>query len=137
MRTQNFFLTVLACLPALAFSGTNCEPVVDATLAEIKAGSTDWDERTESLVRAAAGAACVKAYSGVYADRSAVDDANQSDAGQPESTPPAVALETATVAPMEETTASVVEDDAGWWPKLKRNKNSASPRKKPYARKRD
>jgi hypothetical protein len=136
MRTQKLLVTLVACLPVLAIGATDCEPIVDATLAEIKAGSANWDERTEALVRAAAGAACVKAYSGIYADRSSGEDVYRNDVEKSAGLP-LVNAATPTTASVQEATATVAEDDSGWWPKLKRNKVSASPNKKPYERKRD
>jgi len=45
----------------------DCAEVVEATLAEIRAGITEaLSEDTEALIRSAAGSACVKANSGLY-----------------------------------------------------------------------
>ncbi|MFT7286206.1 MAG: hypothetical protein ACI87W_000310 [Halieaceae bacterium] len=44
-----------------------CDDVVQDTVAEMRAGASDWwNADIESLVRAAAGSACVKAVSGRY-----------------------------------------------------------------------
>lgn len=53
----------------------DCAGVVDATVAEMKAGAGDkWTEEAEQRVRAAAGAACIKSVSGRYSK--SADDRN-------------------------------------------------------------
>jgi hypothetical protein len=75
MRCAHYIALVsLMFLPLTAAAGP-CQDVVEDTVAEIRAGaSAPWTVDAESLVRAAAGSACVKAlserYSGSVADAS-------------------------------------------------------------------
>ncbi len=121
----------------------DCRSVVAATLAELKAAYPEWDDSMETLVRTAAGSACVKAST-----------ASATPAPLPEAVSGAQIEEQAVsadgmVAPMAaETTGAATEtreaaadsdDDGGWNPfkEIKFNKVSASPNKKPYERRRD
>lgn len=49
-----------------AYADNGCSSVVQATLAEMRAGASDWTPEQEQLVRTAAGSACIKALSGRY-----------------------------------------------------------------------
>ncbi len=66
---------------ALPVVASPCSEVVDDTVAEIRAGASSWwTDDAEGLVRAAAGAACVKARSGRYGATS-IQEATVSAAG--------------------------------------------------------
>ncbi|MBH03457.1 MAG: hypothetical protein CMP08_04955 [Xanthomonadales bacterium] len=61
---------VLASGVSLSVMAADCADVVDATAAEMKAGSTTWSDGRARIVRSAAGAACVKTASGRYGQAS-------------------------------------------------------------------
>ncbi len=141
-------LSVALSSPATA----DCRSVVAATLAELKAAYPEWDDNMETLVRTAAGSACVKA-STVEASTAAPAPA-PAPAAIPETqleeqavsasgavTPMAVETTTAAAetSASSETAASEADDDSDWNPfkDIKFNKVSASPNKKPYERRRD
>lgn len=120
---------MLACcvlavvVPAWASS---CNSVAQATLEEMRAGAGDqWNAEMAATVRAAAGAACVKALSGRYA--AASTDAAADDAGGRASTEG----KDAAVAPDG-------EESGGLWPFSGAGIRSitGSPAKKPYERRR-
>ncbi|WP_348761973.1 hypothetical protein [uncultured Salinisphaera sp.] len=68
MFTARLSLFLLASGFAVSAMAADCANVVDATTEEMKAGSTAWSDQDASLVRSAAGAACVKTASGRYAE---------------------------------------------------------------------
>ncbi len=119
MRKLTCPAIVLVALSSNSFANDACRPIVAATIAELKAGATQWGEREQAVARAAAGAACVKTMSGNYAGSSlaAARDAEADDSAEP---------------------AKEGKDDDGWWPfnSARRNDVSASPGQKPYERKR-
>jgi len=137
MRTLVLAASLVVALPAAAVE-PDCQPIVAATVAEMKAGATDWNAQTETLVRRAAGSACVKAFSGAYGDRS-------SAARAPGDGPAPVARTTADAKGAPTAKEQVAEGEAGdtgsgdagkTFLGFKRNDVSASPSKKPYQRKR-
>lgn len=70
---------VLVAAPVFSASAAArpCEAVASDTVAEMRAGaSSNWNAELEQLVRAAAGAACVKALSGRYGSDNAVAGAD-------------------------------------------------------------
>ena len=119
------FLTVT---PALANS---CADVVDDTIAELRAGTAQqWTDEVESLVRSAAGSACVKARSARYGALATPAEAD------------GTAGANATASGSSDNGASseeVVANDDGSWSigGLTFRGNNGSPAKKPYQRVRD
>ena len=115
---------------AVPIQATSCNGVVQATLDEMRAGAgQQWTTEMAATVRAAAGAACIKALSGRYAtasDDAAVDGAVDA-AGERASTDG----ERAAAAPDG-------EESGGLWPFNGAGVRSitGSPAKKPYERRR-
>lgn len=105
---------------AMATRAAPCGDIVQATLDEMRAGmGSRWTADTAAIVRAAAGAACVKTRSGRYAEMAA--DAVDTDRGE------------------ERADATPDSDEAGGlWPFSGAGVKSitGSPAKKPYERRR-
>lgn len=135
MRVLSFCAALLAAftLPAAA---DDCSDIVAATVAEVRAGEPDWDDRAEAIARRAAGAACVKATSAAtaMAEEPVVDSAAAATAAT--ATAAAVTEEQgpdASAIPEEE----VNDGKAGWkFLGFDVNKVDGSPGQKPYDRKR-
>jgi hypothetical protein len=112
-------------LANLAVAQDTCNEIVAATLADLEAGSANWTAEVESIARAAAGSACVKATAGSY--RSVPVQANNASAdesGDGED---------------REKEAAEDDDDDGLWPfngEAEINSITGSPAKKPYERRR-
>jgi hypothetical protein len=75
-------ITLGALLLSIAAPGyaADCSVITAATMAEIRAGEAEWDERAESLVRRAAGAACVKTMTEIEGAESAVPGVGEANA---------------------------------------------------------
>ena len=125
---------------------TDCRAIAAATVAELKAGYTNWDENAEHLARAAAGAACVKATTAAPS-RAAAASAPQADSQSLSSTVVrangVVEPESVASTPVAETSSAAETEaeeksDESWNPfsDIKFNKVSARPNRKPYERKR-
>jgi hypothetical protein len=124
------------CLPAVALAAEpDCQAIVAATVAEMKAGASDWDAESEALVRRSAGAACVKALSGSYG----ATPASTSDA-------PGAGVAPRAASSSQQPSASAGGGESaeqekggldGLFSGFKRNEISGSPNKKPYQRKRE
>lgn len=81
MRRIYSGLVMALGIVALPVVASPCSEVVDDTVAEIRAGASSWwTDDAEGLVRAAAGAACVKARSGRYG-ATTIDETSVSAAG--------------------------------------------------------
>jgi len=114
-------LLVVVSLPVAA---EDCSEIVAATVAEMRAGESAWDDRAEAIARRAAGAACVKTYS---TTAEIADD------------PVAEAAAAGIAEPVETAMAEEEIDDAnaGWkFLGFDVNKVEGSASQKPYARKR-
>ena len=132
-------------LPALA----DCQSIVERTVAELRAGYPDWDDRLETLARTAAGSACVKAAQ--PGNRAAATNAAAPAAATPGNkatmTSTAVAAASAESAAdsgaedgaSDESAEKGEEGEEGWTPfkDIKFNNVSARPGKKPYERRRE
>ncbi len=107
-------LVTLVSASAPAAYAAACEDIVAATIAEMHAGEADWNEQTESLVRRAAGSACVKAMTETAAAGSNLNGpAGTADEDEPD------------------------DDKAGWqFLGFDVNESTGSPSTKPYQRKR-
>lgn len=132
--TLVLLLSVLA-FPALA---DPCAEVTSDTIAEMRAGASGgWSDDVESLVRAAAGSACVKALSGRYSAGSAGMPADESVVMESTSVPDAAAAD---LAPGDSSVSAAAEegDDDTWsFGGLTFRSMSGSPGKKPYERQRE
>ncbi len=146
---------LVATLSSLSAGAADCRAVVANTLAELKAAYPEWDESMETLVRTAAGSACVKASAAaqpaaaasapqmqeqaVRADGEVVPMTPAPAAGVVSSTAVAASEGTAGTASPDAAEAKAEDGDSGWNPfkEIKFNKVSASPSKKPYERRRD
>ena len=139
-------LLLLSLSPlALAQSDLDCRAIATATVAELRAGYENWNDEAEQLARAAAGAACVKASTGIAvqpapaAARGLTSTAVR-PAGAVEETPVASTSDTSTeTAAVEEESVEEEKKEESWNPfaDLKFNKVSARPGKKPYERRRE
>ena len=119
--------------PAAAGAATSCSDIAAATVAELKAGAAEWTDSIESLVRSAAGSACVKAQSGAFTSEAAGEKA--ADEKIEEAVIREEQIAAANTAAAEETE----EDDgkAGWkFLGFEVNSVTGSPAEKPYERKR-
>lgn len=119
---------------ALPAAADDCSEIVAATVAELRAGETGWDDRAEAIARRAAGAACVKATA-------AATTATDGPAAQTDAAAAAAPAVAATQAQDPDATAVPEEeaDDgkAGWkFLGFDVNKVDGSPSQKPYDRKR-
>lgn len=134
----------LACTVLLAGSASvlasPCEQVVADTVAEMQAGATGgWNADAENLARAAAGSACVKAYSGRYGTG---DSAMSAGGAAPASHSEDVAANTQSAAAEAgagtDDTATEKEDEEGAFSLggLTFRNLSGSPSRKPYERSR-
>lgn len=138
----------------LSASAADCRAIVANTLAELKAAYPEWDESMETLVRTAAGSACVKAAAAqpapaasapqmqeqaVRADGDVVPMAPAPAASTVSSTTVAASEGSADASSSESAEAKADDGDSGWNPfkEIKFNKVSASPNKKPYERRRE
>ena len=115
-------VSLLLLLPttAMVFAQSNpCENVVADTVAELKAGGSQWwSDDVESLVRTSAGSACIKALSGRYGSSQPAESIEDNVSGQAGGD-----VSSAPVAP--------VEDEP-----LEFKPLSGSPTKKPFERRR-
>ncbi|MEO0435638.1 MAG: hypothetical protein AAF098_01880 [Pseudomonadota bacterium] len=68
MRVFRAFIVLLALGMAHAASADTCSDIVDANVAEMRAGSSEWSSDAEQLIRAASGSACVKLLSSRYGE---------------------------------------------------------------------
>lgn len=130
---------VMSTVLSPAMAADSCQDIVAATIAEMRAGESDWDARSEELARTAAGSACVKAMSAGQAKTAsgavpasvATGSAaviNSENAAQPG--PAETESET-------ETEELSEEGKAGWkFLGFEVNTVDGSPSKKPYERKR-
>jgi len=124
MRPITLMAALIAAFAAPAFA-QDCSSVTSATVAEIKAGEQQWDERAEALVRRAAGAACVKAKAEYAADMDAEPLAN-ANGDQSENAAEPLADD-----------ADAEDGKAGWkFLGFDVNEAQGSPGQKPYSRKR-
>ncbi|EED34621.1 hypothetical protein NOR51B_559 [Luminiphilus syltensis NOR5-1B] len=115
-------LSLVCCVSGNA-SEDPCQEIVNATLAEVRAGAdTAMSDDDAALVRLAAGSACVKAMSGRYAEVAAA---------------PEVVSETVTKDEPRPEAASDEEDDGSFEAGgITFRPLSGSPSKKPYERNR-
>jgi hypothetical protein len=133
-------LTVFAPLmfaASLSAAADNCSEIVAATVAEMRAGETVWDDRAEAIARRAAGAACVKASSLSSPPPAGTEEPVAAAAAAGSATATAAAAETA--GPDETNVPEEAVDDgkAGWkFLGFDVNKVDGSPSQKPYDRKR-
>ena len=136
MRVPSLFAALLVAI-ALPAAAEDCSDIVAATVAELRAGETAWDERAEAIARRAAGAACVKATSA----RTAVaeEPVTQSVAGETAAASTAAVAATESEGPDATAIPEEESDDgkAGWkFLGFDVNKVEGSPSQKPYERKR-
>ena len=134
MRTIILTALLTALLaPAAARAATSCSDIAAATVAELKAGATEWNDSIESLVRSAAGSACVKAQSSSYTSEAAGEKTVDEKVEEVVIREEQIAAATPTAAEEKE------EDDgkAGWkFLGFEVNSVTGSPGQKPYERKR-
>ena len=122
----------LSVTPAVALADA-CDAVVADTVAEVRAGATGaWDDSIESVVRAAAGSACVKATSGRYGGSTIPVESADADATTARRVPADDGMR-----PETGTTGDVSEDDGLDVGGLTFRGMSGSPGRKPYERQRD
>lgn len=119
-------LLLTAMLPTAALA--DCREIVANTVAEMRAGASEWNEDMERIARTAAGSACVKAggdAAGAELRETAISDAAGSSEGASQSA-------------AAEASAGGAEDD-DWHPLkgFKFNKVTGTPGKKPYERRRE
>lgn len=133
-------ISSLFLCPAASYADS-CEDIAADTIAEMRAGTAgNWSDEIQSLVRAAAGSACIKARSGRYTmpqqgsmeplaeggDDKYVDSASAAAAAP-------AASEASSPAAAEQ--ASDQEDDGSWSVGgLTFRSMSGSPTQKPYER---
>lgn len=122
-------LMLASMLPAQAFS--DCREIVASTLAEMRAGASEWNADMERIARSAAGSACVKAggdASSMQLRETAISEAAQQDGGAG-----------ATTGAAASEAAAAGEGEEAWHPMkgFKFNKVTGSPGKKPYERRRE
>jgi hypothetical protein len=119
--------------PAAAGAATSCSDIAAATVAELQAGAAEWNDTIESLVRSAAGSACVKAQSGAYTSEAAGEQAADGKVQQAVIREEQIAAATTTA--VEE--KDVDDGKAGWkFLGFEVNSVTGSPAEKPYERKR-
>jgi hypothetical protein len=133
-------LIVLAPLlfaASLSAAADNCSEIVAATVAEMRAGETGWDERAEAIARRAAGAACVKASSMSSTSPPGTEEPFAEAASAGPVTATAAAAETAGPDETDVPEDAVDDGKAGWkFLGFDVNKVDGSPSQKPYDRKR-
>ena len=136
MKNRCLFTLLAFLLPHMALA--DCRDIVERTVAETRAGSSEWNEDMERLVRSAAGSACVKAGNDDAAPASSPSPLNER-AVVPAAAPDSTA--TANVSSSEDSQQSVAseEKDEDWHPLkgFKFNPVTGSPGKKPYERRRE
>lgn len=147
MHAKRLFPLLLAIAPAAAFADV-CGEVVGDTVAELRAGADGWwSEDAEALVRAAAGAACVKATSSRYKGAAAAVTSQAQDEAMTASTGPAKS-EAIAASPGTAAAAATAVEEAGTnaatdaetdngefsFGGLTFRSMSGSPSKKPYER---
>ena len=121
-------LLIIATLPAQALA--DCRDIVASTVAEMRAGASEWNADMERIARTAAGSACVKAGgdAAVQLRDTALSEAAVSGGDAAEETRGTAAKADA-----------MGEDGEDWHPLqgFKFNRVTGSPGKKPYERRRD
>ena len=130
--------TLLTALlsPATAGAATACPDIVAATVAELQAGAAEWNDTIESLVRSAAGSACVKAQSSAYTSETSEAAGSEAAGEKAEET----VIREEQIAAATGTAADDAQKDdgkAGWkFLGFEVNSITGSPGEKPYERKR-
>jgi len=121
---------------ALPAAADDCSDIVASTVAELRAGEPDWDDRAEAIARRAAGAACVKAATATAA--MAEEPALENAAAGAAATATAAAVTDEQSPDATATPEDEVDDGKAGWKFLgfDVNKVDGSPSQKPYARKR-
>ncbi|MEM6302533.1 MAG: hypothetical protein AAF749_12390 [Pseudomonadota bacterium] len=94
MRVFRAFIVLMALGMAHAAGADTCSEIVNATVAEMRAGSSEWSGDAEQLIRAASGSACVKLLSTRYGDLGAESRCEQV---------------------IEDTVAEIRAGASGWW----------------------
>ncbi len=137
MRMLLLTLLLIAMSSALsaAMAADSCQDIVAATIAEMRAGESAWDARSEELARTAAGSACVKAMSiGKLTTDSAAAPASVAAGSAAVTNSETAAQPGPAAADAEE---QPEEGKAGWkFLGFDVNTVDGSPSKKPYERKR-
>jgi hypothetical protein len=126
------------CAPVQVLA--DCRDIVDDTLAELRAGATQWNDDMERLARAAAGSACVKAGGNATGGGAAAQIQDQPvPAGDDAAVAERAAGQGEDSASASGAKAAGASEEESWSPfkDIKFNKVSASPNKKPYERRRD
>lgn len=139
--THYIALVPLMSLPLMAVADP-CQDVVDDTVAEIRAGASAWwTADAESLVRSAAGSACVKALSERYSGTGVEADAARSQAVAASSDSASASKDKASGSADKESAASgeaaSADDGSFSMGGLTFRSMSGSPSKKPYERARE
>ena len=127
---KNFITPFFLLITLSSQAQADCRDIVSRTVAELRAGASEWNEDMERIARAAAGSACVKA-GGDGARVQGVDAAISEQAVRPEGKEDGASGAAAARADGD--------DDEDWHPLkgFKFNPVTGSPGKKPYERRRE